>query len=93
MWSTRVRARLDSAVWPLMNLVLRQPVINTAVVQSELGISHSNAMLAIGRLVDAGALSEVDNRRRSILWQASEVLAARDGFAARTGRRQPGDPD
>jgi len=92
-WSSRVRARSDSVVWPLMNLLLRQPVINTAVVQSELGISHSNAMLAIGRLVDAGALSEVGNRRRSILWQASEVLAALDGFAARTGRRQLGDSD
>jgi len=87
-WAAKVKARSDSAVWPLMDLVLRQPVVNTALVQAQLGVNHSNAMKAIGRLVDVGALAEVGGRRRSILWQASEVLSALDAFAARAGRRQ-----
>lgn len=91
-WASRVGARSHATVWPLMDLVLRQPVINTAVVQSELGVSHTNAMNAIGRLVEAGALAEVGGRRRSILWQAPEVLVALDSFAARAGRRQLGNP-
>ena len=86
-WAAKVKARSDSAIWPLMDLVLRQPVINTAVVQAQLGVSHTNAMKAIGRLVEAGALAEVGGRRRSILWQSSEVLGALDGFAERAGRR------
>jgi len=86
-WTASVTARSDSAVWPLVDLVLRQPVIGTAAVQAELGISHTNAMRAISRLVDAGALVEVGGRRRSILWQADDVLAALDAFAARAGRR------
>lgn len=86
-WADALRARSDSAVWPLMDLVLRQPVINTAVVQAEIGINHSNAMKAIGRLVEVGALAEVGGRRRSILWQSSQVLSALDAFAARAGRR------
>ena len=89
-WEASLKARSDSAVWPLMDLVLRQPVINTAVVQAELGISHTNTMKAIGRLVEIGALAEVGGRRRSILWQSPEVLSALDGFAGRAGRRQNG---
>ncbi|GIG20992.1 Fic family protein [Cellulomonas chitinilytica] len=89
-WAAALTARSDSSVWPLMDLVLRQPVVNTAVVQHELGISHTNAMKAIGRLVEAGALVEVGGRRRSILWQSGAVLGALDAFAARAGRRQLG---
>ncbi|MBO3089420.1 Fic family protein [Cellulomonas dongxiuzhuiae] len=86
-WRTGIRARSDSSAWPLVDLVLRQPVINTATVQRELGISHTNAMRAIERLVAAGALTEVGGRRRSVLWQSTQVLTALDGFAARAGRR------
>ena len=86
-WRTRIRARSDSSAWPLVDLVLRQPVINTATVQRELGISHTNAMRAIERLVTAGALTEVGGRRRSVLWQSTQVLTALDGFAARAGKR------
>lgn len=89
-WAGHVKARSDSAAWSLMDLVLRQPVVNTAVVQANLGVSHTNAMRAIGRLVEVGALTEVGDRRRSILWQATEVLDAMDGFAGRACRRWAG---
>lgn len=91
-WVSSIRARSDSSVWPLVDLVLRQPVLHTGLVQHELGISHTNAMKAIGRLVEVGALAEVGGRRRSILWQSAQVLAALDAFAARAGRRQLGAP-
>ncbi|MCC2320694.1 Fic family protein [Cellulomonas xiejunii] len=89
-WADRTRARTDATVWPLMDLVLRQPVLGTALVQRELGVSHTNAMKAIGRLVEVGALSQVGGRRRSILWQSAQVLSALDAFAARAGRRSVG---
>ncbi|GEP68217.1 Fic family protein [Cellulomonas soli] len=91
-WRSQIRARSDSSVWSLTDLVLRQPVVHTALVQHELGISHTNAMKAIGRLVEVGALAEVGGRRRSILWQSGQVLDALDAFAARAGRRQPAEP-
>ncbi|WP_366928437.1 Fic family protein [Cellulomonas sp.] len=89
-WRMRIKARSDSSAWPLVELVLRHPVVNTATVQRELGISHTNAMRAIERLVAAGALAEVGGRRRSVLWQSTQVLTALDGFAARAGRRGVG---
>ncbi|ROS74541.1 Fic family protein [Cellulomonas sp. PhB143] len=91
-WSADLRARSDSAAWPLLDVVLRQPVVSTALVQSELGVTQPNAMRAIGRLVDVGALTELGGRRRSLLWQASEVLTALDAFAERAGRRSLGSP-
>ncbi|WP_222928277.1 hypothetical protein [Cellulomonas telluris] len=91
-WAAGTRARADAAVWPLMDLVLRQPVLGTALVQRELGVSHTNAMKAIGRLVEVGALTEVGGRRRSILWQSPPVLSALDAFAARGGRREQRAP-
>lgn len=87
-WMGRVRARSDSTAWPLIDLILRQPVISSATVVAELGITHSNAMRAIERLVEAQVLEEVGGRRRSILWQAPVVLSALDAFAARAGRRR-----
>ncbi|MHB1491759.1 MAG: hypothetical protein ACYCTH_14860 [Cellulomonas sp.] len=57
-----------------------------------LDVSHTNAMKAIGRLVEAGTLAPVGGRRRSILWQSAAVLGALDAFAGRAGRRQPTPP-
>ncbi|MFC8190245.1 Fic family protein [Cellulomonas sp. NPDC057328] len=90
-WTSDLKARADSSAWPLLDLVLRQPVVHTALVQRELGISHTNAMRAIERLVAAGALGEVGGRRRSVLWQSTQVLSALDRFAARAGRRALGE--
>ncbi|ACZ23218.1 uncharacterized conserved protein [Sanguibacter keddieii DSM 10542] len=86
-WADTISARSDSSVWRIVDLLLRQPVISTAVVMDAVGINHTNASRAIDRLVTAGVLAEVGGRRRSMLWQATGVLHALDAFAARTGRR------
>lgn len=86
-WADTVSARSDSSVWRIADLLLRQPVISTAVVMDAAGINHTNASRAIERLVTAGVLTQVGGRRRSVLWQATDVLHALDAFAARAGRR------
>jgi Fic family protein len=86
-WSERLNARSHSAAWRLLDVVTRQPVINSPLVQKELGVTATNALRAIGRLVDAEVLQEVSGNRRNQLWQASEVLDALDQFAERSGRR------
>lgn len=86
-WTDSITARSDSAVWKIVDLLLRQPVISTSVVMETVGINHTNASRAIDRLLTAGILSEVSGRRRSQLWQSTEVIQALDGFASRTGRR------
>lgn len=87
-WRDVIAARRDAVAWRLADLLLRQPVIDAAAVQSELDATSANAHRAIRQLTDAGVISEFSGRRRRRLWQASEVLTALDDFAARSGRRR-----
>ncbi len=85
-WRDRNRARRDSAAHRLVNILLRQPVIDSTTAAAELGISTVNAQVATDRLVDAGILSQITNGRRNRIWQARDVLQVLDEFAARAKR-------
>lgn len=86
-WSERIIARRDAAVWRVLQLLLRQPVVDSALVQRELQITAANANLALRQLEESGVIKEFSDKKRNRLWQAPEVLSALDGFAARAGRR------
>jgi Fic family protein len=86
-WQERVRARRDAAAWRVADLLLRHPVVNAALVASEIGIAPQNAYRSLRPLIDAGVLVELTVRKRNQLWRAPEVLDALDRFAARAGRR------
>ena len=87
-WKQVLRARTDAAVWRLCDLLLRQPVLDSAIVQRELGLVATNANLAIEQLVQVGALRKVSGNHRNRKWAAPAVLRALDQFAERAGRRQ-----
>lgn len=89
-WKLVVQARSDSAVWRLLDLLLRRPVVNARVVAEELGLDVGNVHRYVKPLVEAGILTESHDVRRNQDWRAREVLAALDGFAARAGRRASG---
>jgi Fic family protein len=86
-WNDTVRARRDSTAWKLAGLLMRQPVVDAAVVVDELGIREANALRPINALVDAGVLTEFTGFRRNRMGQSREVIAALDEVAARAGRR------
>lgn len=88
-WRSRISARRDAAVWRLADLILRQPVVDSEIVQRELHIAPQNANTAIETLASIGAISKVSGNYRNRKWAAVAVLAALDRFAERTGRRQP----
>lgn len=87
-WSTVIRARRDAVAWRLAELVLRQPVIDAATAQRELGATSANTHRALRQLTDAGVITEISGKGRARLWQATEVLSSLDDFAARAGRRR-----
>jgi Fic family protein len=89
-WKRTVRARRDSAVWRLADLLLRRPVVNARLVAEELGIDVGNVHRYVEPLLDAGILGQATDARRNQVWRAAEVLAALDAFAARAGRRERG---
>ncbi|WP_125610048.1 Fic family protein [Specibacter cremeus] len=87
-WRDRVKARRDSAAHRLVNILLRQPVIDSAAAATQLGISAVNAQVAINRLVDAGVLIQITNGRRNRIWLAKDVVRVLDEFGARANRRR-----
>ena len=89
-WRARLKPRSGSASQKLMELVLRQPAIDASHVRNELTVVQSTADNAIGRLVDAGILTEVSGYRRNRRWIATEVVNALDAFAQRAGRQRAG---
>ncbi len=86
-WDDVVTARRHSSVHRIKRLLLQQPVINAKTAAAQIGVSEVSAQAAIDRLVDAGVLVQITSGSRNRLWQATEILAALDEFAARARRR------
>ncbi len=86
-WADRIRVRRDAAAWKIADLLLRQPVVDSVLAQSQLGVSAPNVYSAIDHLVRIGVLQKVSGHERNRIWAAHDVLAALDAFAQRGGRR------
>jgi Fic family protein len=86
-WRDRVRARSDSGVWQVLEIVARTPVVDAALIAGELGIRSQNAYPLLRELTDQGILSAKAEHRVGTLWRSDEILHAIDRFAERAGRR------
>lgn len=86
-WREQIRARTDSAAWRLADALFAQPVVNADFVAATLSLSDRGARNAIDVLERAAVLRPSSSGPRGRLWQAPDVLAAMDAFAARAGRR------
>ncbi|MFL6100704.1 MAG: Fic family protein [Actinomycetales bacterium] len=86
-WSQRIRARSDSAVWRVCDLIITRPVIDARLISQELGISGNNVLRHLAVMERADVLVELTAKKRNRAWQSPEVLQALDSFAARAGRR------
>jgi len=85
-WNEIIKARSDSSVHRLMDLLLGRPVLTVATAASFLGTSDVAAGAAINRLAASGILTKAGGGSRYRIWQASEILDALDAFAARARR-------
>lgn len=85
-WNDKITARSDSAVWAIADLLLRRPVINTALLTEELGIDSKHARRYLEPLSGAGIILETSSGPRSRIWRSPEVIAALDAFAERARR-------
>lgn len=88
-WSDVLVARPQATVWRALDVIVRQPVLDSALLQRAIDVRAQAADDAIGRLVDIGALEQVTVGRRNRKYAAPEILAALDDFADRGGRRTP----
>ncbi len=86
-WSALVRARADSTVWRVLDVLVRRPVVTAEVLRRELGVSTVTARIHLRDLVAAGILRESTGRSRNRVWRAPDVLAVLDADAEGVGRR------
>lgn len=85
-WNDRISARSDSAAWQVADLLLRRPVINTALLTEELGIESKHARRFLEPLSKAGVVRESSSGPRNRIWRSPEVIGALDDFAERARR-------
>ncbi|WP_229232017.1 Fic family protein [Sinomonas cyclohexanicum] len=90
-WSGLVSARSDNAVWKVMDLLQRQPVLTSRLVEAELGLARNTVWRIMGLLEESGVVAGVDKHKMGRNWRSEEVLGALDAFAQRAGR--PGRAD
>ncbi len=87
-WALRLRVRSNSKAWPLLDVLIRRPVLTAALAAQELGVKQPNVYPALRALAEAGIVKSKNEHRLGPFWRADEVLAAVDAFAVRAGRRE-----
>jgi Fic family protein len=85
-WEDITSARVGSAGRRLLDVLQRSPVIDAARASAALGMTSRNVQNGIDRLVADGILAPIGDARRGRVYEAPEVLAALDAFAARAKR-------
>jgi Fic family protein len=86
-WRSKVRARSDSAVWRVLTLIARQPVVNAEAVATHLRVAPSNVYVHLKTLTDAGVLQAKSEYKQGTQWRSEEILATLEQFATRAGQR------
>ncbi len=86
-WEDRLSLRSDAAARRLLDILLRQPVIDARTAAESVGSSPTNASRMIRPLADAGILREFTGFNRDRMWCATDVTDALDAFATRARRR------
>lgn len=86
-WNEQLTARADALAWRVLDLLLQRPVLTTAAVSAEFGVSAETARNALERLEVDGIViaAQLDKRQRG--WRSPDVLALLDEFADAAGSR------
>jgi len=87
-WDERITARRGANTWRIADLLLAHPVLDATSIARSLGIAPSNVYAPITPIIEAGILTQTNDRKRGQIWRSTEVLTALDAFAARAGKRR-----
>ncbi len=80
-WRAMVKpARADSAVFPLIDVLPKLPIVTAAVAEREIGRSRPVTIEALARLAEIGALTRRRNQKRGDRWEAKELFGLLDEF-------------
>jgi len=86
-WGELITARRDSVIWKLADKLLEQPIVDVKYIRGQFGIADNPARNAIEKLLEAGIIKPIQDRRRNVMYQAAEVTAIMDGFGKSIAQR------
>ncbi len=75
-WDDAIAARRGATAWRLADMLLSQPVVDSPLVQRQLGVTAPAALGAIEQLGEAEVLVKVSGRQRYRRYSAPRVLEA-----------------
>jgi Fic family protein len=82
-WRMRLGdARSDSAVFPIIDILPKYPIITAAVAETEIGRSRPAAINALERLANENILTRHRNQKKGDSWEAKELFALLSEFEA-----------
>lgn len=87
-WQATISARSDAALWRVIKLIFRHPVIDSNLVQTELDVPATTALAAIERLVTEDVLRQLGGGKWGRKWEAPAVLEELDAFVSRGFRHR-----
>lgn len=73
--------RPQAAAWKVVPHLVAHPVVNSALLTSQLGMNAVTAQRALTQLTESGVLYERTGLQRNRVWQHDGVLAVLDHFA------------
>lgn len=89
-WDARLTVRKNSNAWPLLDVLARRPVLDSATTAAELGVQQPNVYPPLRALTDAGIVKSRAEHKLGPFWRSDEVLAAIDAFAERAKKVRAG---
>ncbi|WAX58329.1 Fic family protein [Jatrophihabitans cynanchi] len=82
-WDDVITARRGATAWRLADMLLSQPVVDSPLLQRQLGVTAPAALGAIEQFVETDLLVKVSGRQRYRRYCAPRVLEALDTVADR----------
>lgn len=77
-WKDQITERSGSAIWQLPNLLIEQPVVDTAYVSTKLGITQRAALSLLDRACEYGIVRAAGNFHRGSFYQADALIEVLD---------------
>lgn len=73
--------RPQATAWKVLPLLIAQPIVNSAYIREELGVSAMTAQRTLDQLTAAGVLRETTGFTRNRVWQHRGILRVLDAYA------------
>lgn len=87
-WRTRMSERAGSAILRLPDVLVEQPVVDSAFIEARLGVTRRAATSVIEKACGYGMLRPIGNRMRGEFYQADELIDVLEEISDMAGIRR-----